>query len=143
MFQSIFLTLQNFMGPTGKQLATPEATPDRRERSFDTQALHVMLQFIRSDELATPPLARYESFGAFVLLVDLLPARSIAVRTASKSEKKPPTSITPGDDSYQGSENTTTRRDAAIMPVPRLLEGHLVVGNLEPLLLAHAAAAPQ
>ena len=49
-----------------------------------------------------------------------LPARSISVksvRTAPKSKKRPPTSITPGDDSYQGSEDTTTRRDAASTPV--------------------------
>ena len=73
MFQPILLTLQDFMGPARKEFPTPKATPDRWERSFDAQALHVMLQLIRRDELAASSLARYESFGAFVLLVDLLP----------------------------------------------------------------------
>ena len=42
-----------------------------------------------------------------------------AVRTAPKSEKKPPTASSPGDDSYQGSEGASTRRDAESAPCPR------------------------
>ena len=86
------------MGPSRKEFPTPEATPDRWKRPFNAQALHMMLQLIRSDELATPPFTRYQPLGTLVLLVDLLPARSIAVRTASKSKKKPPTSIIPGNE---------------------------------------------
>ena len=90
MFQAILLAFQNFMGPSRKEFPTPEATPDRWERSFDTQALHVMLQLIRSDKFPASPFARYESFGAFVLLVDLLPARSISVKNGLKIEKETP-----------------------------------------------------
>ena len=42
-----------------------------------------------------------------------------SVRTAPKSEKKPATTPSPGDDSYQGSEDTPTRRDAEIAPARR------------------------
>ena len=42
-----------------------------------------------------------------------------AVRMHSKSHKKPPTSIIPGDDSYQGSEGASARRDAEILHVLR------------------------
>ena len=37
------------------------------------------------------------------------------VRTASNSKKKPPTSIIPGDDSYQGSEGASTLQNAEIV----------------------------
>ena len=47
--------------------------------------------------------------------VMFVPARSIAVRTAPKMKRKPPTSITLGDDSYQGSEGASTLQNAEIV----------------------------
>ena len=38
------------------------------------------------------------------------------LETRSNSKKKPPTSITPGDDSYQGSEGAATPQNAEIKP---------------------------
>ena len=45
------------------------------------------------------------------------PARSVAVRTASKSEKKPPTAIILGDESRRWREGTAAPRDAEIVRV--------------------------
>jgi len=73
MFQPILLAFEDFMGPARKQLATAQPTPDRWERPLDTQTSHVVLQLVRSHELATPPFTGNQPLRALVLLVDLLP----------------------------------------------------------------------
>ena len=88
------------MGPARKQLATTQPAANRRKWSLDTETSHMMLQFIRSDELATTSLTRNQPLGTLVLLVDLL-------------------------------------------PVPRFLKSHLLVGDLEPLLLPHPTPTPE
>ena len=69
-------------------------------------------------------------------LPGLLPARGIAVRMASKSKKKPPTSIIPGDESRRRREGASTPRDAEIAPhlpshfLELLLRGHFLPQQL-------------
>ena len=48
------------------------------------------------------------------VLLPLEDLRGTDADTASKSKKRPPTSITLGDDSYQGSEGTVTLQNAEI-----------------------------
>ena len=76
----------------------------RRARpALDAEPLH----FVRTARtLAAPGLLG---------LLRQRPARRIdSVRTASKSKKKPPTSIIPGDDARRWREGVSTRRDAEI-----------------------------
>ena len=43
VLESVLLTLQNLMRTTGKQLAATQPASNGRERSFDAQALHMMV----------------------------------------------------------------------------------------------------
>jgi len=111
-----------------------------------------MLQLIRSDELAAPPLARYQALRALVLLVDLLPVPPASNDSVATHGRGSLTRRRCSDDHEDGVE-ASRRRHLHQVEVrkssetdaesARFLERHLLVGDLEPLLLPHPTPTSQ
>ena len=109
--------------------ATGEFFKDRHAEAIDDPPPRVDEALITTQVFLAGRLVRVRPLAADGL-PGLLPARGIAVRTASKSKKKPPTSIIPGNESRRWREGVSTRRDAEIAPhlpphfFELLLRGH-------------------
>ena len=79
--------------------ATRKFFKDRHTKSIDHAPPRVDEALVRTEVLLPGGLVGVRPLAADGL-PGLLPARGIAVRMASKSKKKPPTSIIPGDEAH-------------------------------------------